>query len=296
MQGFGPSAADPAADRMAQQGKPRRKRDVRQIRRAQEREARWQRNRLAVPYRTDGPRLTFGVGWFVLLIAAIFGDPIFVAVLVSVVAALAGLQTAHTWFPDVPSAKWWAAVGACAGGIGGFMGPVGVVVGIILAITVPVMHGVAFPVHRYPTGHVIGGVLRATLPVGLAASSMAALGRFEVGALLALVALVSAYEVGDYLVGSGSATAIEGPVSGVVSLASVVFILWTIVPDPFTQQGVVLFGVLTALCCPLGQVLASAMLPRGAGWAPALRRLDSYLLAAPLWLVLLHLTPVAEQI
>jgi hypothetical protein len=57
-----------------------------------------------------------------------------------------------------------------------------------------------------------------------------------------------------------------------------------------------LFGILTALSCPLGQLLASALLPRGAAWAPALRRIDSYLLAAPLWLVLLTITPVAGTV
>ena len=64
-----------------------------------------------------------------------------------------------------------------------------------------------------------------------------------------------------------------------------------------SRVGVLTYGILcyaigvTGLCCPLGQLVASALLPRGNAWAPALRRLDSYLVAAPLWLVLVRELP-----
>jgi hypothetical protein len=248
-----------------------------------------------VPYRTDGPRVTFGALWFVLLVGAIVLSPVAVAILVSVVAALAALQNTHAWFPDSSSARVWAAAAALTGGLGGFLGGLGVVAGVGLSAAVCLAFGVAVP-SRYPVGYMIGVLLRSSVPPALAASSLAALAGRELGAVIALVAMVSAYEMGDFIVGSGSNNAVEGPVSGVVALGSVVFILWILVPAPFTQQGIVLFGVLTALCSPLGQVYASALLPRGAAWAPALRRIDSYLVAAPLWLLLLAITPVAETV
>lgn len=277
---------------------PRGRREVKAARmrsKAQQREARWQRNRYAVPYRTDGPRLTFGVIWFSLLAGAVFLSPILVAVLVSIVAGLAALQATYAWFPPLSSARLWAAAAGFVGGLGGFLGGLGVVAGLGLATAICLVYGVAFP-SRYPVGDLIGGLVRSAIPPALAAGSLAALTERDIGAVVALVAMVSAYEVGDYLVGTGSNNAVEGPVSGIVALSSVVFILWIVVPASFTQQGIVLFGILTALCCPLGQVLASALLPRGAAWAPALRRLDSYLVAAPLWLLLLAITPVAETV
>jgi hypothetical protein len=40
---------------------------------------------------------------------------------------------------------------------------------------------------------------------------------------------------------------------------------------------------MVAVFAPLGQVVASLALPTAATWVPALRRLDSYILTAPLW-------------
>ena len=53
---------------------------------------------------------------------------------------------------------------------------------------------------------------------------------------------------------------------------------------PLTEQTTWLVGGLAALACPFGQIIGSFMLPRPDARAPALRRLDSYLLAAPLTL------------
>ena len=74
--------------------------------------------------------------------------------------------------------------------------------------------------------------------------------------------------------------------AGLVSLGVVAFLLFLVQPAPFDSRSILLFAVLAGVCCPLGQILASGLLPRGNAWAPALRRLDSYLLAAPIWLLL----------
>ena len=46
-----------------------------------------------------------------------------------------------------------------------------------------------------------------------------------------------------------------------------------------------LLGLATAAACPLGQLTGSVLLPSGASFAPALRRLDSLLIAGPLWAI-----------
>jgi hypothetical protein len=52
---------------------------------------------------------------------------------------------------------------------------------------------------------------------------------------------------------------------------------------PFDGEAAFTFAALAAVACPLGQLLASALLPAADAKAPALRRLDSLLLLAPVW-------------
>lgn len=278
---------------------PAGRRDRRQARlrnRAQAREQRWQHNRLAVPYRTDGPKITFGILWFGAVVGATAYGPLAVAAVVAAVAGLAGLQAGYAWFPELLVTRWWTAMAAFIAGLGGFIGPVGLFAGLGLAVAVLLVYLITNPIHHRPPGELLDVLFRSSLPLGLAAGSLAALAEFDRGAVISLVLLVSAYEMGDFLVGSGSANAVEGPISGLVALAAVVFILWVVSPTPFTARSMVLFGALAGVCCPLGQIYASALLPRGSAWAPAVRRIDSYLLAAPLWLILLTTAPAATAL
>lgn len=274
----------------------RARREARLRDRAEAREHRWQRHRLAVPYRTDGPKITFGLLWFAAILAAALESPLAVAVAFSLVAGLAGLQIGYAWLPNRPSTRWWTALAALVGGLPGFLGPIGLVVGALLALAILLVSLVANPSHAHPPVHLFDVLIRSSIPVGIAAASVAGIADVGLGAVLALIVLISAYEVGDFLVGSGSANAVEGPISGLAALGVALFILWIASPAPFTASSIVLFGALAAVCCPLGQVLASALLPRGASWAPALRRLDSYLLAAPLWLILLRSLPTTTTL
>ena len=266
-------------------------------RRAQVREARWQHNRLAVPYRTDGPRVTFGVLWFAVIVGlTIWSSPLLLSMVLALVAGMAGLQMGHAWFPDFPATKWWTAFAAVVAGVSGFIGPIGIAMGVALGSAMLLLYTLVNPGHRRTFAELIDVLLRSSIPVGLAAASLAGLANIEIGAIMALVLLVSAYEVGDFLIGSGSANAVEGPITGLVALGAALFMLWVVAPAPFTDRSMLLFGALAAVCCPLGQILASALLPRGNAWAPALRRLDSYLLAAPLWLLLLETSPTASSL
>jgi hypothetical protein len=278
---------------------PRKRRHRREARRrsqAQAREMRWQRHRFAIPYRTDGPKVTFGVLWFAAIVAAAISAPLAVALVASLVAATAGLQIGHAWFPSMPSTRWWTAAAAFVGGIGGFLGPIGLAAGCLGGVAVLAVYLITNPAHGRTTPQLFDVLVRSSIPAGIAAASLACLAEVGVGAALGLIVLVSAYEAGDFLVGSGSSNAVEGPISGLVSLVVVLFILWIATPAPFNATSIILFGALAAVCCPLGQIFASALLPRGGAWAPALRRIDSYLLAAPLWLLLLRLAPTTSTL
>lgn len=276
---------------------------ARDTRRAAAREARWESNRYAVPYWTDGPKVTLGVLWFVAIVGAVtvgFANTnpqltaIGLAFIGGGVAALAGLQTGFAWFPDKSPTRNWTAGAALVTAVPGLIGPIGVIIGLVLGLVVVAVYTVTYKGHRRPSSQLIDVLARSSIPVGVAVASLAATSVIEPGglnAVLALILMVSAYEVGDFLVGSGSSTAFEGPLAGVIALGVVAFFLFLVTPEPFTSTTALLYGAITALCCPLGQIVASALLPRGTAWAPALRRLDSYLLIAPLWLVLISLTP-----
>ncbi|HET9541942.1 MAG TPA: hypothetical protein VFP02_02600, partial [Acidimicrobiales bacterium] len=102
-----------------------------------------------------------------------------------------------------------------------------------------------------------------------------------------LIIFVSVYEMGDYLVGSGSKNAIEGPLAGFAAIAVFAFALWVVTFVPFRDNALLAFGALAAGLCPLGQLMGSAVLPRSDAPASALRRLDSLLVLGPAWVVAL---------
>jgi len=262
--------------------------------RAIARESRWRHHRFAVPYRTAGPKVTFGVIWFVAVVAgALFYAPA-AGVFLAGVAVLAALQSADAHFAGHGSISRDMSLGL-AGGLAGLIALAGLTgmfyVGLVTVLGVVVCVAVAVWAEGFDDYDAVVEAtqisIRSAIPVGVAAGSMTALGLVAPFALVTLVVLISAYEIGDFAVGTGSANALEGPIAGVAFLAVVAYAARLLPLEPMTAETIVAFGALTAVCCPLGQILASALLPHGDRWAPALRRLDSYLLAAPLWLLLL---------
>ena len=280
--------------------KGRRKRDAKEVQANRARAAKWASNRWAVPYFTDGPKVTFGVLWFVFLMGgALLGlnydnaavSSVAVAVVTATMAALAGLQVGFGWFPKNPATRAWTAGAAFAIGIAGFYGPWGVVVGLVLGLLILTAYLILYRGHRRTPAQLFDVLVRAAVPVGLASASLGAMAYRNLPVLIALVLFVSAYEVGDFLVGSGAFNPVEGPMAGLIAAGVVAFFLFLIQPDPFSSESILMFVAVAAVACVAGQYLASALLPRGNAWAPALRRLDSYLIVAPLWLLLLVLLP-----
>ncbi len=281
----------------------RANRQARSIARARAREARWANNRLAVPYPTDGPKVTFGILGFLLLVGAVLlGEwvessavsTVAVAAVASPVAGLAGLQTGNAWFPNQGATRGWTAAAAYIAAIVGLAGPWGVPIGFLLGLIVLIFYLLLYRGHARSSAELFDVLGRSALPVGVAVASLAALASVSIGAQLSLILLVSAYEAGDFIVGSGSSNAVEGPLAGLVGLGAMAFLLFLVQPAPFDSTTILLFAVLAGICCPLGQVLASGLLPRGNAWAPALRRLDSYIVAAPVWLLLALQIPTIE--
>jgi uncharacterized membrane protein YdcZ (DUF606 family) len=96
---------------------------------------------------------------------------------------------------------------------------------------------------------------------------------------------VSTYDAGNFLCSEGVRNRYVGPLAGMAGIGVVTGSMYFAEPEPFTTGQTVLVGILLAVLCPAGQLLGSWLLPRSRSHAPALRRVDSWLLAAPAFVV-----------
>ncbi len=240
--------------------------------------------RLAVVYDTNGPKVRLGMAWFVVAAAALAVGPLPSALVYGLAAAIAAAQTSRCWRkrrqrPNDAVASGMAglmAAGACfgAGGAG-----LGILIGVALAYLVAAGDARS----PNPTLADAGWTIQCALAPGLVAMSMVLLDRLDQGSAIALLLLVSAYETGDYLVGSGARNPYEGPAAGAAAMVVVTFIISTLPISALDFGQAWLFGGIVVLTAPLGQLFASALLPAAKAPASSLRRLDSLLLAAPIW-------------
>ena len=109
----------------------RERRDESNRRRNNMRQQRWEQQRLAVPYPTDGPKITLGLLWCAAVIGAGWLATPLLAVLVAMIAGLAGFQVGRSFRPfvDPPLAAGFAAVVALAG----LFGALGLGIALIMA-------------------------------------------------------------------------------------------------------------------------------------------------------------------
>jgi hypothetical protein len=242
------------------------------------------RRRYAVVYDVDGPRIRLGILWFTLVIASIWVGPIVTALLFAGMSAVAGKQVADAWHERGAETNWIAAA-TLAGLI-----PLSAIFGVALlgfvVLLVPVVAVVVAlldPERRTPLVEAAGTTVQCALFVGMAAAGVVLSYRFEIGAVVVLILLVSVYEVGDYIIGSGSSNSVEGPLAGIIGIVVVTFVLQVISVPPWRGPDIWTWGALAVVCCPLGQLAGSAILPAADARAGALRRLDSLLILAPVW-------------
>jgi hypothetical protein len=235
-------------------------------------------------YDTSGPKVRLGLLWFMVAAAALAAGPLATAAVYGGAAAVAAAQTARSWRkrrqrPSDAIAAGMAGLmgaGAClgAGGAG-----IGILAGVIMAVVV----AAGDTRSSHPTVVDAGWTIQCALFPGLVAMSMVLLARLDQGSAIALLLLVSGYETGDYLVGSGARNPYEGPAAGASAIVVITFIISTLPISALDFGQAWLFGGLVVLLAPLGQLFASALLPSAKVQASSLRRLDSLLLAAPVW-------------
>ena len=269
-------------------GKPTRAERAEARRREQVRKLRARSgNRYLVHYDIDGPRVRLGLAWFVGAVVALALGTVATALYFGLAFAAAASHALRTWrargapvdprIALVATAVTIAAAAWHPRAMG--VAVLGLAVAAVALAAREAAAGIGQAMARASL------VLQTALPAAVAGGCFVLLAELELWAAISLILLVSAYETGDFLIGSGSVNAFEGPLAGGVAVLVVTLVVAALGFPPFGVGEAFAFGLFVAPGAFAGQMLASVMLPHARALAPALRRVDSLLLTAPAWYV-----------
>ena len=214
------------------------------------------------------------------------------AVLFGVVGAVAALQTMRAW----ERAGVWSVAAVVGAGppaviLASLLGFQWAGMALFAVVALAVVGSVAVPRRD---GVLLSAGMTVRCVVAPSVVGVAVVGLDEVGWAPALMLLVLAagYDLGTYIWSGDGAGALVARIVGVLTVVvgtlafSAVHTVFEL--EPFGPTiSVWVFGGLAAALFPLGPIAASLLLPTADAGAPALRRIDSLILAAPLWLVAL---------
>jgi len=229
--------------------------------------------------------MRLGMAWAVLTLAAAAAGPVVLAVLLSPVAALAAAQTAFSWRrrPRRPAVAV-AAAGAGLVAASSTLGLRAVIVAVLLVTALLVLARAVAPSGRGRPGRAapeLTGLI--AVGAGLAAASPVLLRSDGLVPAFVMLSFAHVYDAGAYVVGTGARSPWEGTAAGVASIAAVTLAAAAVLVPPFRGFSPWLLGGLAALVTPLGPAAATAILGDKRRRTPALRRLDSLLVLAPVW-------------
>ncbi len=253
---------------------------------------------LTVVHDTDGPRVRWGLVWFLVTVMAAAGGHGLLAVVMAGAAALATDQVLRVHDLDaatragerpggllsdprrLPAVLGSAALPlAASAGVDTLAAALPAVVVVILVQRL--CTSAAQPARARTVGDAALAMSAAVGP-GLAAAAPVVAAGFGAEAAVVVLLLVCAYDAGDYLVGSGSSTPWEGPAAGIAAVAVVTFAVSVLPLRPIDASAAYALGVLTCLLAPLGPPAASLLIGDGKRPARFVRRLDSLLVLGPL--------------
>ena len=179
------------------------------------------------------------------------------------------MEAADRWRErGVAADPWIAALGAAVVAGAGAAGARYVGAAILLVVLVTVARVALSGLERAQTLSAAGNTVGCVVPFGLAAASVVLANDLEIGAVVALLLFVAAYDAGDYLIGSGSSNSVEGPLTGIVTIGVVAMAIVVLGTPPFEGAPAYTFAVFAAVLCPLGQLATSALLPASDARAP----------------------------
>lgn len=240
-------------------------------------------------YDLEGPRIRLGLAWFVAVFAALalgraLDDLPLIGLLYSAVAAVAAANAVDAWATmRSPLLRSTAMAIAFTVGVSAAFGARASGAVMLAAVVLGVAVGVAQRFGRRAFLASTALVLQASLIPGLAAASVVLTMRYEIGACVILIAVLMAFDVGDFVIGSGAASPLEGSLAGASMIVLVGAVAAIVSAPPFGGAMMWVFVLLAVVACPLGQLVASWLLPDAAVRAPGLRRIDSLLVLGPVW-------------
>ncbi|HVF75815.1 MAG TPA: MoaD/ThiS family protein [Acidimicrobiales bacterium] len=224
----------------------------------------------------DGPHVRLGLAWAAVTTVALTAGPVPLALWLAPTAGVAAAQVARTsrkkpQRPDIAAATAGAAL-VVVGSVGG---PLGTAAGLVAAAAVAFAR----------TGkHVVPlRTLTVSAPVGVAAAAPVVLRTDGFAHAFVLLALLWAYDSGNYVVGTGAGNRWEGPVAGIASIFAVSLAVAVVFAPPFEGAWPWVFAALVAVTAPVGERIATRLLGDRDAHVPVLRRIDSLLVAGPLF-------------
>ncbi len=252
--------------------------------------------RLAVHPSSSGPKIRLGILWFILALAAVTAGRWWTAILWGAVAAAAARELLTAWWsaggdrgrPAEPpplavvaiAVGLTAAIPAAAALGSGFSGGVLLLVVVVLAAVLVAARTGSIGMDDRQAAALVVAVLLPAVPAAAVVLVVAS----QLWAGLFLVAAVSLYDAGCFVGGADSSSLLEGPVTGTIGVLAVTFTMAMFQPPPFDAATAAIVGGVCVIACPAGQWIASAFLPSVDARCRAVRRLDTYILTAPLFL------------
>ena len=234
---------------------------------------------IAPPVRAGSARLSSGAAWFVALMFSLWWDVASFAVLLAVVAAIAARQSARSLGADQLFSSLLAGLGPLAAAVSGrAAGAVligAVVVSALLAWFVP--RGGKAPSRGIAAW---GTAVTAWLPAFAATTALVLTAQRELGAAVAFCVAAGLYDSGVYLIGVDARRSSSGVLAGCLGALAVMFSAVQLAIPPFEPANGWRFAILLVASLPLGAAVAR-WLSLGEGWA--VRRLDVWMVAAPVW-------------
>jgi sulfur-carrier protein len=237
---------------------------------------------LAVVHHSVRPHGRLGLAWAMLTVGLTVAGPAWLGGWFAVAAFLAGAQTCVVWRKRGERPLTFVAAAVAAGlpvaaSFNSEAMTAVVVVGVLVAFVARLRRPTRAPSRD------IALTVAIAVPVGLAAAAPVLVRQHGIAPTLLLLAFACMYDAGAYLVGTGAASAWEGPAAGVVALIPLTIFAAVVLVPPFSGTEPFLLGLIAAVLTPCGPVAGSALLGDRTAHAPALRRLDSLLLMGPLW-------------
>jgi hypothetical protein len=245
--------------------------------------------RLAAPVRPGAVRALFSFAWAGCALLAVLLGTWGVALLFAAVGGVAALQSARAWRavgmrPNRIVAGWAPIVLAFLSVLGlgwAGLGVLGMVVAaVVVAVVGPGPGGVMATA---------GTTVRCALGPVAVAVAMVQLSEAGWAPVAVLLLLAAGYDVGCHVWSSDGSGHVVGWLAGIITVVVLTFAVSAVHTvfelAPFGPLASVwVFGGLAATLCPIGPLVASGLLPSADADAPALRRIDSLVVVAPVWL------------